>query len=246
MTNSGIEMKEFAGVKKSTVLQLMTFSATLLGLLLSVAAQAEPQTQLQVDIDQWLKTKVHYTDCYAINGVSQQDLQATFESAIHIGIQQMERINGALITNRFELGRSQAVNVSCRQPSTGEANTILKKHFWQPRPVMSFGLAMQDHDLDLEARRSVMFHEFLHLMTFDNALALHGQSKYIFSTGLDGTSGAEKDVVYSCAVAAFPESAALYSGHLRAWVAESTCSRAYVDGDDVKVRAPESDPEGRS
>ena len=179
-------------------------------------------------LERWLKQKVTYEACSEIPNISKKELRVFVESTVREGVFELKALNPSFTLDRLSHWREKPVHISCGLTTEqSPADLAFPIPLIRPFAVIRIGTTLQSPRYSVRDKQAMFFHEFLHLMAFDNQTeAQHNACLRAPSRG--DITCPEQDTVYTCSVAAFPDTAWLFGGRVRPKVAIDFCSHATV------------------
>lgn len=181
------------------------------------------------DLEKLLAKKTEFVPCATGPLAGREAFSAFVSEILRVGVSRIEKVNGALISERLRRSSKRGLKITCAQPLEGSEADTTPGILWKAT-LIRLGEALGRPDsFDVP---SIVFHEFLHAIGFDNIPAkIHNDASKLALLDRHGYSIRERDLVYACAVVAFPDGIYYFSPPMNLDRAAKTCAEGrVVDG----------------
>ncbi|MES2962969.1 MAG: hypothetical protein V4760_03695, partial [Bdellovibrionota bacterium] len=179
------------------------------------------------ELDVFLKKKLTLEPCESGFFSDPEVYAETIRSFLKAGVARLETVNAPLIEDRLKNAK-RGIKITCRGPIDGGEADTTPGILWK-KTVIRVGKTLQNPaGLNVPG---VIFHEFLHAIAFDNLkTSWHNDLTKLSLRDEEGYTVRERDLVYTCAVVAFPAAARDFNEMSLARATETCANGRVVEG----------------
>lgn len=196
-------------------------------LLILLAAPLFANASATSDLERWLAKKVKFEACTEGALTTPEKVRAFVTEVLRKGVERIEEVNPSLMQERMARFKKRATLITCAESPEGSEADTRKPILFIPAKLR-IGRPLKDSTSTFS--ELVIFHEFLHVIAFDNLKPkTHNDAKKLSLLDSEGYQLRERDLVYACSSVAYPSG--LWAFDLEEKHVLDTCSKGRIDSE---------------